>query len=139
MAQAAETGRKMGRTSVSPILIPVGMIAFFILYQFGISRITEPELHAERTSCIGSVDGDPPWRNGCEETVNFRYCLLAGDGRETCRALKLAPGEGVHDTVERLAELGGGFVNMRRMACTEPFSVMRKPHPNNGRLRDVCG
>lgn len=108
------------------------------LDQFVITRFTAPWEHAERTQCIGPVDGDPKWQNTCEEPLNFTYCLIASV-KEVCRSHRLAPGEGVGDIDSAMAQLGGGFVNMRRMACAEPYSVMRKPHPNNKRLEDVCG
>lgn len=118
--------------------IPVAVIAWMALDQFVISRFTAPSEHAERTQCIGPVDADPKWQNRCEEPLNFTYCLIAS-AKEVCRSHRLAPGEGVGDIDSAMAELGGGFVNMRRMACAEPYSVMRKPHPNNKRLEDVCG
>lgn len=120
-------------------LVPVGVIAFFAFDQFVLTRLTQPERHAERTPCIGPYDGEPAWQNTCEETLNFRYCLLAGPEREVCRVHKLAPGEGVSDVSIALAALGGGLTGMTRMACAEPYSVMQKPHPNNGRIQDVCG
>lgn len=121
------------------LAIPLAVIGWMAFDQFILTRFTAPEMHAERTQCIGPVDGTPKWENICDEPLNFKYCLLGPELREVCRAHRLAPGEGVTDLESALAELGGGLVNMRRMACTEPFSIMRKPHPNNGRLQDVCG
>lgn len=117
----------------------MAVLAWMALDEFVLTRFTAPWEHAERTKCIGPVDGDPKWQNTCDEPINFTYCLLASATREVCRSHELAPGEGVGDVDDALAELGGGLVNMRRMACAEPYSVMRKPHPNNGRLEDVCG
>jgi hypothetical protein len=119
--------------------IPIAVIAWMAFDEFLLSRFTAPWEHAERTRCIGPVDGDPKWQNTCEEPLNFTYCLIASATREVCRSQRLAPGEGVTDIDAAMAELGGGFVNLRRMACAEPYSVMRKPHPNNKRLEDVCG
>ena len=119
--------------------VPVAVISWMAFDQFLLSRFTAPWEHAERTRCIGPVDGDPKWQNTCEEPLSFTYCLIASPTHEVCRSHRLPPGEGVSDIDSAMAELGGGFVNMRRMACAEPYSVMRKPHPNNGRLQDVCG
>lgn len=120
-------------------VIPIAVIAWMAFDQFLLSRFTAPWEHAERPQCIGPVDGDPKWQNTCEEPLNFTYCLIASATHEVCRSHRLAPGEGVKDIDAAMTELGGGFVNMRRMACAEPYSVMRKPHPNNRRLQDVCG
>ncbi len=119
--------------------IPLAVIGWMAFDEFLLSRFTAPWEHAERTQCIGPVDGEPKWRNTCQEPLNFTYCLIASATREVCRSHRLAPGDGVHDIDAAMAELGGGFVNMRRMACAEPYAVMRKPHPSNRRLEDVCG
>lgn len=130
------TGAKLGWAG---LLVPAAVIAFFAFDQFVLSRFTQPERHADRSSCIGPYDGDPVWRNTCEEPINLRYCLMAGAAREVCRSHTLAPGEGVTDVNAALAELGGGLSNMTRKACALPYAVVRKPHPNTKRLQDVCG
>jgi len=121
------------------LAIPLAIIAWMAFDQFVLTRFTAPQQHAERTSCMGPVDGDPKWENTCDETLIFTYCLIASDGREACRTNKLAPGQGVTDIDATLAELGSGFVNMRRIACAEPFKPVRVPHELNGRLQDECG
>lgn len=121
------------------LLLVVGVAGFFALDQFVLTRFTEPERHADRTTCIGPYEATPAWRNTCGEALNFRYCLFAGVDREVCRSEKLEPDEGVTDVASALTELGGGLTGLSRMACAEPFSVMQKPHPNTGRLQDVCG
>lgn len=130
------SGAKVGCGS---LLIVVSVAGFFALDQFVLTRFTQPEKHAERTTCIGPYEATPAWRNMCSETVNFRYCLFAGAEREVCRSQVLAPDEGVTDVAAALAELGGGLTGLRRMACAAPYLVMQKPHPNTGRLQDVCG
>lgn len=121
------------------LLVVGGMLGFFAFDQFVLTRFTQPEKHAERTACIGPYDGAPAWRNNCDEAVNFRYCVFAGAEREVCRSQVLAPDQGVTDVATALAELGGGLTGLSRMACAEPYSVVQKPHPNTGRLQDVCG
>lgn len=119
-------------------LLPVAVIGLMALDHFVLTRFYRPGQHAVRTTCIGPVDGVPKWANTCDKPLNFTYCLFAEGGREVCREETLAPGAGAIEIDDALRELGGGFVNMRRMACAEPFHVTREPHPNNGRLRDVC-
>ena len=139
MAEQAKSPGRTTRTGWLTLGLIGGMIAFFAFNQFVLTRFTQPELHAERTACIGPYDGAPVWQNTCEEPVNFRYCVIAGGEREVCRSHTLAPGEGVTDVSSALAELGGGLTGMTRMACAEPYSVVQKPHPNNKRMQDVCG
>ena len=135
-----QTAGKKSRTlgCLASLAIPLAVIAWMAFDQFILTRFTAPEQHAERPACIGPVDGDPKWQNTCDETINFKYCLIASATHEVCRAHKLAPGEGVSDIDNALAELGAPLVNMRRMACAEPYMPVPQPHPNNGRMRDVC-
>lgn len=139
MAEQQKPQRARAKTGWMALGLVGGMIAFFALDQFVLSRWTQPERHAERTACIGPYDGDPAWQNTCEEPLRFRYCLFAGAEREVCRSQTLAPGQGVTDASNALAELGGGLTGMTRMACAEPYTVVQRPHPNNGRMQDVCG
>lgn len=120
------------------LAIPLTVIGWMAFDRFVLTRFTAPEQHAERPACIGPVDGDPRWRNTCEETINLKYCLIGANLREVCRTHKLPSGAGVSDVDDALAELGGGLVNMRRMACAEPYMPVPQRHPNTGRLRDVC-
>lgn len=121
------------------LAIPLAVLAWMAFDTFVLTRFTAPQQHAERTTCIGPVTGEPKWQNTCDETLNFTYCLIGSDLREVCRLNRLAPGQGVTDIDGALAELGVKFVNMRRIACAEPFTPVRVPHKLNGRLQDECG
>jgi hypothetical protein len=88
--------------------LPVAVIALMALDHFVLTRFYRPGQHAERTKCIGPVDGAPKWQNTCDEPLNFTYCLISEGGvKEVCREHTLAPGEGVTDIDDAMAELGG--------------------------------
>lgn len=126
---------KRGRLKGGLALV-AAVIAFFALDQFVLTRFYAPERHAARDACIGPYDASPAWQNTCEQTLNFRYCLLTAT-EEACANASLAPGEGISDvqsTINRLPDFSG----MRRKACAAPFEPAQRPHPMNKRLRDVC-
>lgn len=116
--------------------------AFFclLLIGYGSARLFQPEKLAALNRCIGPyADADPPLQNTCDRPVNTELCLYGKSGKEICRTLTLAPGEGFdRDAIAAdLASLGG-LLRAETYACKPPHMPGMVEDMNTKRMKQGC-